>query len=374
MIEIRPATEADKDQILARMDEVYGEAVAQRAQRLWHWQWHLDPRLPAAGYRGLVATWRGEVIGNLATLPAGLHIGGQPVQAWWFADVLVHWGRARQALRQHRRQGRARDQGRDSSTQPDAPLPAAGADLSRGIAGALFDHPAAGPIQLGKHIADAMAAIGARLGFDVIQDTGSLQRRVSTAHRLGRVIGRPAGDLAAAMMDLALPRCPRPQLAVEPLEGRFDARFDALWARLKAAYPAICRRDSALLNWRYLDYPDGGHRVLTLADQQQLRGYCVLRAFDRGPRRRGKLLDLLTAPDDQEARAALLAAALCELRRLRVERVECFYSDLGVAQLLSGMGFRPGNARHQRPQALMARHLPAAAIGLYVTQGDGDGG
>lgn len=379
MIDIRPGTEADKGQILTRMQEIYGRAAARRAERLWYWQWHRDPRLPTPGYRGVVATWHGEVIGNLATLPAGLYIGGEPVQAWWFVDVLVHWGMARRALREQRDPGRRRDGRRVPPGQTRPPRSRDGPDLSRGLAGALFDHPAAGPIQLGKHIADPMAAIGARVGFVALPDTGSQQRRVSTRHALGRFLGRPLGDLTGALVDLALPRCPRPRLPVEPLDGPFDARFDALWEQVRGAYPAICRRDAAVLNWRYLEHPEGehpdsGHRVLTLTERDRLRGYCVLRTFDRGERRRGKLLDLLTAPDDQEARAALLSAALRELRRLRVERVECFHSDATIAQLLDGLGFQPRTSKAGRPRVMMARNLPAAASGLYATQGDGDGG
>ena len=103
MIEIRPGTEADRPQILERMEEVFGAEPARRAERLWDWQWHQDPRLPSPGYHGVVAEWEGRVIGVLTTIPAGLHIGGEPVQAWWFVDVLVHWGLTRRALREHRR-------------------------------------------------------------------------------------------------------------------------------------------------------------------------------------------------------------------------------------------------------------------------------
>ena len=116
-----------------------------------------------------------------------LHVAGEPVQAWWFVDMLVHWGLMRKALREHRR----------------APGHAS-SDLSKGIAAALFDHPTAGPIQMGKHISDSMMTIGERLGFLVQPETGVLHRRVSTRHRLGRILGPSLGSLLGGVVDLAL--------------------------------------------------------------------------------------------------------------------------------------------------------------------------
>lgn len=357
MIEIRAGTEADRPQILARIDEVFGAGPARRAERLWDWQWHQDPRLPSPGYQGVVAQWRGQIIGNLSTIPAGLYIAGEPAQAWWFVDVLVHWGLTRQALREHRR-----------AAPREVP------DLSRGIAAALFDHPAAGPIQLGKHISDPMMTICHRVGFLDQRDTGTLHRRVSTRHSLGRVLGRPLGQLLGAVADLGLGPIPRPRLPARIHEGPFDAAFEALWRSLAGAYPAICRRDPKLLHWRYRLHPDGDYSILALDSSEGLRGYGVIKTFEREGRVRGKIVDLLTAPQDAEARKGILLSALRELRERRVERVECFYSDAALGRTLAELGFSPRLSKTQRPQPLLARNLPIAAQGLYVTQGDGDGG
>lgn len=371
MIEIRPGTDADKGQILARMEEVYGRAQAREAEVLWRWRWHQDPRLPAPGYRGVVAEWRGQIIGNLATIPAGLHIGGEPVTAWWFVDVLVHWGMARQAMRELRDARRAT--GRAAATHRNRAADGQ-TDLSRGLAAALFDHPAAGPIQLGKHVNDQMAVIGDRVGFDTLPGTGSLHRRVSVGHPLGLALGSTLGDGLALVVDGFLGPRPRPRLPVSIHDGPFDARFDVLWNAVKGAWPALCRRDAAVLNWRYRGRPDGEHRVLTLAGDEGLRGYCVLRVFERGRRRRGKLLDLLTAPDDRQAQRALLAGALKELRWQRAERVECFVTDAGLTTQLRKLGFTTRTSRSGWASGLMTRNLPDGVPGLYVTQGDGDGG
>lgn len=356
MIEIRPGTDADRPQIIARMAEVFGPEPAARAERLWDWQWRQDPRLPSPGYRGVVAAWRGQIIGNLATIPAGLHIGGEPVTAHWCVDVLTHWGLMRQALRDHRRQALE------------------GPDFTHGIAAALLDHPAAGPIQVAKHIADPMMVIMGRIGFTTIPGTCSLRRRVSVMHTLARGLGRPLGGLIGAVADLGLPLGPRPRLPIEVLAGGFDGRFDRLWEEVRGRYSALGRRDARTLDWRYRQHPEGDYRVLTTGAGERLRGYLVLLTYQTRGRRRAKFVDLLTAPDDFEAIRALLSGALRWLRDWRAEKVETFACGKSVAAILGSMGFTPPLNKAGQPHPLMVRGLPAAAEGIYVTQGDGDGG
>lgn len=353
-IRIRPASETDRPQILMRIEEVFGPVAARQAESLWHWQWHRDPRLPEPGYRGVVADWSGQLIAVLGTQPAGLHLEGRPVEAWWFTDALMHWGLTRQALRAHRRSG--------------APA------LPGGLIEALFMHPSVDAIQLGKHVSDPLVTIGLRIGYAPMDHTGSLHRRISIQVPLARALGaRLASPLSAAIDPLLGPN-PRPRLPVQPYDGPFDARFDRFWDAMRQAYPAICRRDAALLDWRYRQHPEGPFQVLILEDAAGLRGYTVIRAAETGGRRRGKILDLLTAPDDDEARAALLAAAVRALRRLKVERAECFYCGADLERQLRRCGFTPKTSRLARPRPLYQRHLPASGHGLYVTQGDGDGG
>ncbi len=357
MIEIRPATDADRPQILARIAEVFGPEAVARAERLWDWQWQQDPRLPTPGYRGIVAAWRDQVIGTLTTIPAGLYIAGEPVGAQWCVDCLVHPGLVRLALEDQKRQGRG-----------------AGPDLSKGIGAALLDHPAAGPIQLVKHISGSGMKLLERTAFESIAHTGSLHRRVSLKHTLGRALGRPMGRLIGAVADIALPWIPRPDPSVQVLSGPFDRRFDALWDRVKRLYSAIPLRDAATLNWRYRAHPDGGYTTVTLGSDRGLRGYCVVLDYDRGDRRWGKIVDLIVEPGDREGMRALLTGALRLMRHRRVERAETFACGAEVGSALAALGFVPRLPKSGRPQPLMVRWLPEAARDIYVTQGDGDGG
>ena len=262
----------------------------------------------------------------------------------------------RQALRDQRRQA------------------SAGPNFTHGIAAALLDHPAAGPIQLAKHIADPMMVIMGRIGFTTIPGTCSLRRRVSVMHTLARGLGRPLGGLIGAVADLGLPLGPRPRLPIEVLAGGFDGRFDRLWEEVRGRYSALGRRDARTLDWRYRQHPEGDYRVLTTGAGERLRGYLVLLTNQTRGRRRAKFVDLLTAPDDSEAIRALLSGALRWLRDWRAEKVETFACGNGVAAILGSMGFTPPLDKAGQPHPLMVRGLPAAAEGIYVTQGDGDGG
>ncbi|MFY9973472.1 MAG: hypothetical protein WAK53_04395, partial [Chromatiaceae bacterium] len=119
---------------------------------------------------------------------------------------------------------------------------------------------------------------------------------------------------------------------------------------------------------------DGDYTALTLESPHDLRGYGVIKIFEREGRRRGKIVDLLTSPNDTQAMQSLLVEALREMRRQGVERAECFQTGARPGETFTRLGFRPRLSKTGRPQPLMTRHLPAEAQGIYVTQGDGDGG
>jgi len=352
MIEVRAATEADKSQVLGLIEGIFGADDAARAERRWHWHWHEDPRLPEPGYRGVVAEWRGRLIANLSCLPAGLYVAGRPTEACWGVDNLMHFGLTRQALREQRRSGQAE-----------------AVDLSKGLALAMLDHPAAGPIQLGKHVAGKMITIGTRegMGFEPIPGSGRWTRRISTRPRMQRGLGRTLGALVGVLMDLGLPRIPGSALAVERLDGAFDARFDRLWEQALGEHPAITRRDASLLNWRYRRHPDIAYTTLVLPEGEEIRGYAVVSRYSRGNRPWGKLVDLLTGRADPEAAAALIGAALRELRRHRVERADHYACSPALDPLLRRLGF----AATAKAYPVMQRGLPSTE--LYCTDGDGDG-
>ena len=354
MFEIRAGRESDKAEILELIKDVFGADQALRAERRWHWQWQEDPRLDRPGYQGVVAEWDGRVIGTLSSIPCGLYLAGQPVAASWFTDSVVHWGRLRRALREQKRRG-----------EP------AGPDLSGGIAAALMNHPAAGDIQLGKHITGPMVAIGSKIGFTPLKDMGSWARLISFRQPLESMLGKYAGMLLASVADLFITKIPKPSLAVTPLEGDFDPRFDELWASAKREYPAITRRDRATLDWRYRRHPDTAYTVLTVEDKGVLSGYLVYSIFFRHGQRRAIIVDALAQYGNTLALGSLIAAALRQMRLGGVHKVECYSGGSMLTSELKRAGFAP-RIKKGKDHPTMVRGLPD--VDLYITRGDGDGG
>jgi hypothetical protein len=355
MIDIRAASDADKSAVLEFTAQAANPEKAETLSRRWHWQWHLDPRLDEPGYKGVVAEWNGSIIGNIACMPAGLYIHGEPRSAVWFADARIHWGLVRKALRDLAKSGQRK-----------------GDVLPNGLAAALFDHPAAGSIQLGKHIAEAMMTIGYRVGFVAMPAAGNNMRRISYRWPLQKALGTGAGAAVALLADLTIRRLPRPKLEVTPLQGAFDARFDRLWDRSRRHYPAITLRDAAVLNWHYREHPDTTYHSLVVERGAEVRGYLVFKVWVRKDRRIARIVDLLTDKDDLAAAEALLAAAMRALRKEGAERVDWFVCGAQFQDIVRRLGFVPRLTNSKKPQPLMTRRMPE--VELYVTSGDGDGG
>lgn len=352
MFVIRPGCDSDKPQILELIQEVFDEDQARRAEQRWQWQWQDDPRLERQGYNGVVAEWNGRIIGSLSSIPLGLHVNGQPVPAHWHTDNIVHWGNLRRALRDLKRSG-------------------GGPDLSNGVSAAMLDYAAPGYGQWGKHLTDAAEVVCLKIGFVPLKDSGSWARLVSFRQPLEAYVGKLPALLLGGVADLFLPSMPKPALEVQVMDGDFDARFDALWAQAREEYPAITRRDSAVLNWRYRRHPDTEYSVLTVAGPDGLAGYLVYSSFIRHRQRRAQIVDVLARKDDSAARAALLAAALRRMRAEAVHKVECYATSLVLAADLQRLRF--GQRLHKgKGQATLVRHLPA--MEYYITRGDGDGG
>lgn len=353
-IQVRAASELDKEALLAFMASSAGTEKAATLARRWHWQWHQDPRLRAPGYRGVVAIWEDKLVANLSCLPAALYIRGEQVDACWFADARVHWAWSRQALK-----AAARGGWRKQSMLP------------RGIMAALVDHPSTGEQQLGKHVAEAMMSVLYRCGFVDVADAGNRMRRVSLRAPLEQRLGRGTGALVSALADLAIRLPRRSTLQVRHFEGRFDARFDALWEQARRRYAAITRRDAAVLNWHYRQHPDTSYQTFVIEQGPAIRAYLVLKLWERKGRWIARLVDLLALPGDQEAMRALVAAALRELRAQGAERCDWFVSGGDVSQVARELGFVPRQTRSGRAQAFLVRGLDTSP---YVTSGDGDGG
>ena len=356
MLSTRKAVAGDREAILGLIGKVFGEEVAGRAEGLWGWQWEQDPRLETPGYQGVIVEWDGQMIATMAMIPAGLWLRGQPVEAFWYADALVHFAGVRRALRAAR-----------SSGDPDQL-----ALFSQGLSQIIFTAPELTAYQLGKHLTPPMQIAARAAGAIEQAGTQSFGRVVSLKGLLKKPLGRFLGPVLGAFLDLFLPAIPKPKRKVVRLDGLFDARFDALWQRVIPQHTAITRRDAAVLNWRYRAHPEKSYEVWMVEGEAEVLGYLVLGRLERHGQPRAQVVDLLALDEEAEVLRALLSRALRGLRREGVLKVECYTGSAAVKSVLERLRFKE---RMQEGRSMPVVIRPDPGIdSLYVTRGDGDGG
>jgi hypothetical protein len=158
---------------------------------------------------------------------------------------------------------------------------------------------------------------------------------------------------------------------------RFDAAFDALFARTAPALPLAVTRDAAYLNWKFVAKPDNRYRRLAAFDPSgTLRAYAVLSAGTRGGEPVGTVLDLLGEPGHSDALDAVIRRGLDWLRSEGVVEVSCVGSDRALS-CLERFGSRP----RPSPTGFMFRNGDSVVrpgfVGnidnWYITGSDADG-
>ena len=339
---VREADSADRAALHAFFREVRGEVWASRWDALYDWRWQRRPVAGGerGGYVGALAEAAGRVVASVSCLPAGLHVRGEAVEAYWQFDSLVH---------------------------PDY--------RRRGLAGRLMTLHAGpegrggrGGILLAKGTSEAMLGARHKAGFADVPGSGFYVRTLRLAPRLARVTGGPIAATVAAVPDALLRRrLPAATVEVRRVELEFDHRFDDLWQRCRPGYPCIAMRDAATLRWRFEQHPMRAYMLLTLTSSEggDLRGYAVLTMHERRGRPLGHVVDLLAAADDAPARRDLLAASLHELYRQGADSAACYATHPLLIDSLLNCGFHP----KRRPD-------PMTRLGLiempYVTAADGD--
>ena len=97
-----------------------------------------------------------------------------------------------------------------------------------------------------------------------------------------------------------------PDITVKEIQD-FDGSFDDFWERSSGRYNMIIKRGARELPWRFIDQPFRRYIVFKAEGSDgRLRGYTVLRESKNRGLKAGVISDLLVAPDDHEATAALL--------------------------------------------------------------------
>ena len=155
------------------------------------------------------------------------------------------------------------------------------------------------------------------LGWEPLFDLQWLARPLRPEAILARRLGIPA--LArltpAGVAWNALWRLRRdPAVRVRVVE-RAGPEFDQLWERYGADAAASVVRDSAWVNWRYLDAPAFDYRVLLAERAGQPVGYAAYRVEVHAAGAAGFVAELFAPQADAPARRTLIAETLAALRQ-----------------------------------------------------------
>jgi GNAT superfamily N-acetyltransferase len=117
-------------------------------------------------------------------------------------------------------------------------------------------------------------------GFQTVGAIRRAIRLLSLRGRLRRRLGG-VGGFAGALLDGVLRTVANLKDGALPAgwstatPSTFDARYDALWARVPRADLGLALRDSAWLGWRFTSKPGGRYRVFELSRGAQLAAYVV---------------------------------------------------------------------------------------------------
>jgi hypothetical protein len=109
----------------------------------------------------------------------------------------------------------------------------------------------------------------------------------------------------------------------------FDNRFDIFWKKIKQDYPIMTVRDSAYLNWRFVEEPNMNFFIFCAESTKtnELLGYIVINIKNENIPK-GYIYDIVTPKDsDPNVIRCLLKHAVDLLEMKKVAAIECWMFD-----------------------------------------------
>jgi len=246
------------------------------ANRLrWDWQHHRNPGNPT-GQPGIWVAREGPtIIGQYPTVPVRLSLKGLEVDGAWGTSALIAPERDRQGLDEALLRAWDRNSGAVVTLGVTA-------DRTRQLFHRLHWPP--------SHTVPSLVKPLTRRAARLANMPTAINRLISAAvHPVVQVVAR-SRPLGA--------QC-------EPIR-RFDAGFTALWERLAPKFDLAVRRDSAYLNWRYVEPPHVRYSIVALRRHGEAHGYAVYRHRHEPLGRVTMLVDFLVDPDDVSGLRTLL--------------------------------------------------------------------
>ena len=313
------------------------------------WQYQANPY--AQGYRHYVAVQDGVILAQLGTIQMEMWVQGECIPGCWLVDFMV---------------------------RPQYRNRALGALLLRQL---IEDFP----ICMALGMTDAAVTIYRRLGWVDLGESSFWWRilrwtpLLATYPRLRSVapLLGPLANLADRTLRLSRPAWRGSHVLVEAISS-FDDSFRPWLEEVQRDYPILATRSVSYLNWRYMDKPGTHYRLLAAHRDGYLTGYGVLaQSRFRDSLSMGVIVDLLTRKADEEARQALLQAAVAYFNHLGMAIVSCNTTCRTLQTSLRIAGFRHYGIGQRLMVDLSGTDRLAEAMAIpenwFITRGDADG-
>ena len=297
----------DRRAVEALYRRVFGNDAAESSRLRWEWQYRRNPNSVGREPEIWIAREGPAIVGQYATMPVRLSLGGREVGASWGMDVMVAPERQRQGL------GEVLFRTWDRNV---------GASLGLGLSESsyrLFQKlrwPDVGPIPC-----------------FVKPLTRRALRRPNWPVGLNRLVS------ALTLPIVKVVARDRPLAAEVRMIRQFDESFTELWDELAPKFEFAVRRDAAYLNWKYVSPPHVRYSIAALRRDNRNVGYAVYRHLHEPRGRVTLLVDFLIDPDDEAAFATLLRWVDREARSADSDKIRTFAMHGAFRRVLKRSGY-----------------------------------
>jgi hypothetical protein len=320
----RPFEPSDEERILETFNltfrQVCGEGYVDRGSEEWRWE-YLDNPTGSLAY--LAVTPEGQVAAQYAGVLMRVHLGAEGRDLVFMHAV-------------------------DSMVHPDFRKGLKKRPLFLEIAEAYFETYGGKDFDLGFGYPVRPAwRIGERyLGYRKIRDLDFLLQDLAEAQVPGR-----SGSVQVDLLD------------------RLPAGIDALYQSVRGQFPCMVAKDHSYLKWRYQDHPGHGYHFLYAHEGDRPRGLAVLRTEGALVPQATTIGDLLLAPKDHEALAAILGRAQSLAREKNCSSLMTVTNpNLPLHQAFLSFGFERRPSSHWLERRLGSRDWTAGLSQEWLDQ------
>lgn len=307
MAEIDRYRPEDRRAVDALYRRVFGHDAAEGSRLRWDWQYLRNPNNPRGEPEIWIAREGTVIVGQYATMPVQLSLGGRAVRGSWGMDVMVAPERQRQGL---------------------------GEVLFR-----TWDRNVGAALGLG--LSESSYRLFNKLRWP---DVGPMPCLVKPLTRRAFRMPNwpvPVNRLVSAVMlpIVKIVSRTRPLGAEVRMIQRFDDSFTAFWESIATKFDFSVRRDAPYLNWKYVSAPHIRYLIAALRRDDRNVGYVVYRHLRETRGRVTLLVDFLTDPDDEAGMRTLVGWVDREARQADSDKIRTFAMHAGFRRVLKRAGY-----------------------------------